>query len=320
MRPLILLAFVLALAGCATWQAPGEVSDSGLRGRAISDTSQGVRVSAAVLSADDTRRMFGTDLAGAQIQPVWVEIQNTTAQPKWLLRTGTDPDYFSPLEVAWSAHTTLGGSVNAAIDEHFDKLGFKNPIAPGTTRAGIIFTNPEQGIKLLNVDVLGPQALVPFTLFLPVPQDTAVAGATAPQGLFRYPASEITDYRELAELRAALERLARRGDAGRAAERGAGGRARGHRGGDGAPQLPPRCTRGRHGSPGLRPRPGRGAAQAGAAHAPRRPGSARGARRSPSRAARSSSARSGGRSAGASRLPTRPTAARTRTSTRRETS
>jgi hypothetical protein len=25
-----------------------------------------------------------------------------------------------------------GGSVNAAIDEHFDKLGFKNPIAPGT--------------------------------------------------------------------------------------------------------------------------------------------------------------------------------------------
>jgi hypothetical protein len=207
MRPLILLAFVLAFAGCATWQAPGEVSDSGLRGRAISDTSQGVRVSATVLSADDTRRMFGTNLAGAQIQPVWVEIQNTTAQPKWLLRTGTDPDYFSPLEVAWSVHTTLGGSVNAAIDEHFDKLGFKNPIAPGTTRAGIIFTNPEQGIKLLNVDVLGPQVLVPFTLFLPVPQDTAAAGATAAPGLFRYPASELTDYRELAELRAALERL-----------------------------------------------------------------------------------------------------------------
>jgi LssY C-terminus len=151
--------------------------------------------------------MFGTDLAGAQVQPVWVEIQNTTAQPKWLLRTGTDPNYFSPLEVAWSAHTTLGGSANAAIDEHFDKLGFKNPIAPGTTRTGIIFTNPERGIKLLNVDVLGPQVLVPFTLFLPVPQDTAAAGATAAPELFRYPASELTDYRELGALRGAIERL-----------------------------------------------------------------------------------------------------------------
>jgi hypothetical protein len=135
MSPLATLALVLALAGCATWQAPAGVSDSELRSRSVSATSEGVRVSAAVLSAADTRSMFGTELTGAQVQPVWVEIQNSTSQLKWLLRTGTDPDYFSPLEVAWSAHATLGGSVNAAIDEHFDKLGFKNPISPGTTRA-----------------------------------------------------------------------------------------------------------------------------------------------------------------------------------------
>jgi hypothetical protein len=140
------------------------------------------------------------------VQPVWVEIERTS-QLKWLLRTGTDPDYFSPLEVAWSAHAMLGGSVNAAIDEHFDKLGFKNPIAPGTTRAGIIFTNPERGMKLFNVDVLGRQTLVPFTLFLPVPQKASAGGATAAQIAFLYPASELTDYRDLGALRAALERL-----------------------------------------------------------------------------------------------------------------
>ena len=207
LRPLASLALVFALAGCATWQAPAKVSDSELRSRSVSATSQGVRVSAAVLSAADTRSMFGTELAGAQVQPVWVEIQNGTSQLKWLLRTGTDPDYFSPLEVAWSAHAMLGGSVNAAIDEHFDKLGFKNPIAPGTTRAGIIFTNPERGVKLFNVDVLGRQTLVPFTLFLPVPQKAASAGATAAQIAFLYPASELTDYRDLGALRAALERL-----------------------------------------------------------------------------------------------------------------
>lgn len=207
LRPLAPLALVFALVGCATWQAPAGVSDSELRSRSVSATSGGVRVSAAVLSAADTRSMFGTELTGAQVQPVWVEIQNSTSQLKWLLRTGTDPDYFSPLEVAWSAHATLGGSVNAAIDEHFDKLGFKNPIAPGATRAGIIFTNPERGMKLFNVDVLGRQTLVPFTLFLPVPQEAASAGATPAQGAFRYPASELADYRDLGALRAALERL-----------------------------------------------------------------------------------------------------------------
>ncbi|HZO03517.1 MAG TPA: LssY C-terminal domain-containing protein [Burkholderiales bacterium] len=209
MSPLAPLALVLAVAGCGTWQAPTEVSDAGLRSRAVSDTSQGVRVSAAVLSAADTRRMFGTELTGLPVQPVWIEIENSTSQPKWLLRTGTDPDYFSPHEVAWSTHTTLGGSVNAAIDEHFDKLGFKNPIAPGTTRAGIIFTNRERGTKLLNVDVLGRQTLVPFTVFLPVPQESVAAGATSAQSVFHYPASEVTDYRDLDALRGALERLPR---------------------------------------------------------------------------------------------------------------
>jgi len=207
MNALWSLTLVIALVGCATWQAPAEMSDSGLRSRAVSATNEGVRVSATVLSADDTRSMLGADLTGAQVQPVWVEIRNGTSQPKWLLRTGTDPDYFSPLEVAWSAHTTLAKRTNAAMDEHFDKLGFKNPVAPGTTRAGIVFTNPEQGIKLLNVDVLGQKTLVPFTLFLPVPQDSAAAGATAAQALFRYPASELTDHGDLDALRAALERL-----------------------------------------------------------------------------------------------------------------
>jgi hypothetical protein len=207
MSAAVALALAFALAGCATWQAPSDISDSSLRSRSVSHTSQGVRVSAAVLSAADTRRMLGTDVTEAAVQPVWVEIENGTPQPKWLLRTGTDPDYFSPLEVAWSMHKTLGRSVNAAIDEHFDKLGFKNPIAPGATRAGIIFTNPEQSTKLFNVDVLGRQTLVPFTLFLPVPHDGAAAGATAAQGGFRYPASEVTDHRALGALRGALERL-----------------------------------------------------------------------------------------------------------------
>jgi hypothetical protein len=198
---------LLALAACASWQPPADVSDAPLRARAVSGSNEGVRVSAAVLSAEDSRRMLGMDVGDSRVQAVWVEVQNTTQRAMWLLRTGTDPDYFSPLETAWSAHALLGGATNAQIDRHFDELGFKNPIPPGSTRAGLVFTNPERGMKLLNVDLLSAKALVPITLFLPVPLETAGTGHTARANAFAYPSSQVADHRDLAALRAALERL-----------------------------------------------------------------------------------------------------------------
>lgn len=195
----------LALVGCATWQAPAEVSDAALRARATTATERDVRVTAAVLSAEDSRRMFGADLNENDVQSVWIEVQNRTSQPLWLLRSGTDPDYFSPLEVAWSLHTPLAIGTNARIDEHLDRFGFKNPIPPGATRTGILFTNPQHRTKLLNVDLFGNKTLIPFSLFLPVPDDPA--DERLPQLLFRYPDAQVTDYTDFAALRAALERL-----------------------------------------------------------------------------------------------------------------
>ena len=205
--PSLTLALALALAGCATWQPPAEFSDAALRGRALTRDNQGLRVSAAVLSGEDSRSMLGIDLDHSQMQPVWVEVHNATPRLMWLLRTGTDPDYFSPLEVAWSVHTPLGGRANASIDRHFEKLGFRNPIPAGTTHAGVLFTNRERGTKLLNVDLLGQKTLVPFSLFLRVPENNAASGAGAAQSDVRGPASQVVAYNDLAELRATIERL-----------------------------------------------------------------------------------------------------------------
>ena len=193
----------LALAGCATWQAPIDVSDATLRSRAVTSERRNVRIDAAVLSAADTKRMLGANLDKAEVQPVWIEVRNGTSQPLWLLRSGTDPDYYSPLEVAWSLHTPFSGGMNARIDQHFDKLAFKNPILPGEKRWGLLFTNPQYRTKLLNVDLFGMRTLIAFTLFLPVPDDTADHGLT----LFQYPEAQLTNYTDLTALRAALERL-----------------------------------------------------------------------------------------------------------------
>lgn len=196
---------VLALAGCTSWQIPTEVDDLALRARAVSATEQEVRLSAAVLGTDDSRRMFGVDVNGTGIQPVWVQVENKSPQMLWLLRAGTDPDYFSSLEVAWSLHAPLASANNAALDEHFDRLGFQNPIPPGATRAGIIFANPHRRTRLLNVDLVGQRRIIPFTLFLPVPDETPDVGLI--QIRERYAKTESPEYADPDALRAALEQL-----------------------------------------------------------------------------------------------------------------
>ena len=207
-RMLVILAcgaLQVALGGCAAWKAPERVDTAALRERAVSATAQDVRLSAAVLSADDSRQMFGADVNGTGVQPVWVEVENRTPYTLWLLRAGTDPDYFSPLEVAWSLHAPLAGATNAALDAHLEALSFKNPILSGATRAGILFTNPQRHTRLLNVDFLGQRTMIAFTLFLPVPD--AVPDEQARQMLVHLTDAPAVDYREPDAFRAALEQL-----------------------------------------------------------------------------------------------------------------
>ena len=205
LRCVATVLLIPAFAGCTTWQAPPDTDDSDLRQRAVSATVKDVRLSAAVLGADDSRRLFGADINATGVQPVWIEVDNPTPHPLWLLRSGTDPDYFSPLEVAWSFHAPLGGQSNDALDKHFDSLDFFNPIPPGSTRHGIIFTNPHHQTRLLNVDLLGPHQVFPYTLFLPVPGEEprhAVARIRASTT-----ESGTVDHQDAASLRSALKKL-----------------------------------------------------------------------------------------------------------------
>ncbi|MFP4894988.1 LssY C-terminal domain-containing protein [Paraburkholderia sp. EG304] len=171
----------------------------------MSASNRGVRVSASLLGSEDSKRMLGVDVTRTGVQPLWIEAQNGTAQPLWMPRSGIDPDYFSPDEVAWPNHTLPGGATNASMDSYFSRLGFKNPILPGETRSGIVFTNPDRSIKLVNIDLVGHHTLVPFSLFVLVP-----GGSTDPrlaQIPFPFPETAVKDYTDLTSLRTALERL-----------------------------------------------------------------------------------------------------------------
>lgn len=201
-RVLVVLAF--ALAGCATWQPPQGVDDAALRANALTQTARDVRVSAALLDDDTSEAMFGEDIRDAGVQPVWIEVENRTPQPLWLLRTGADPDYFSPLEVAWGLHKRFSDAHNASVDDRIASRAFANPILPGATNAGVVFLNPQTGTVLLNVDLFGNKTLVTFSMFLW--RDVHGTRTSAPMS-FRYPESETTVSPDLAALRKALERL-----------------------------------------------------------------------------------------------------------------
>lgn len=195
----------LALPGCATLQTPAAIDDTPIRERAVTATVRNVQVSAAVLSAEDNHNFFGTDINDTGVQPVWVEIVNHSRHTLWLLRSGTDPDYFSPLEVAWSYHGLLSPEENSKIDEHFDQLSIDSLIPPGETRNGIIYTNPHHGTRILNIDLLGQQTTIPFTLFPSIPgeqDESRLDEITA-----YITESSINDYQDETAFRQALKQL-----------------------------------------------------------------------------------------------------------------
>lgn len=201
----IVTMLLLALTACASWQTPLAFDDSSLRARAETAEIRDVRLRAAVLSSEDSQRMFGVNVNENNMLPVWIEVENSTEQTLWLLRAGTDPDYFSPLEVAWSFHKSLSSDTNDKLDEHFDNLSFENPIAPGVTRSGIIFSNPHHHTMLLNVDLLGDKELFPFTLFPRVPDDDKDEQTT--EILQRYADADFVDHQQENDFRAALRQL-----------------------------------------------------------------------------------------------------------------
>ena len=204
---LVLSMLCLSLAGCTTWQVPTEFNDSVLRARAEIQELRGVTLNAAVLSADDSQRMFGSNINKTGVQPVWIEVENNTNQVLWLLRSGTDPDLFSPMEVAWPFHVSFASETNARLDDHFSALSFQNPVSPGTKQSGIIFANPHHMTRLLSVDILGQGELFPFTMFPPVPDDQTIK-ATAALVNVRQLVKEVTvDIKETDSFRTRLEQL-----------------------------------------------------------------------------------------------------------------
>ncbi len=91
MRTGILVLVSLAFIGCAQFQhkLPEALP---FMDRAQTKTEGNAQVTAAVPSAEESEQIFGFPLAGKNIQPVWLEVENNSDTAFYLYHIAMDPD------------------------------------------------------------------------------------------------------------------------------------------------------------------------------------------------------------------------------------
>ena len=166
--PAILILAVVCMTGCAVFR-PVSIDEVAFRDRAQTQQQGSVRVTVAVPSPQEAKKLFGVDLAKKNIQPVWLEVCNEDAVPYWLLPSHLDPAYYSPNEAAFRSHFPLGGVANEEMSRHFQALDFDEYIPAGTTTSGFVYATMDQGTKHVSVALLSFRAYKMFTFIVPVP-------------------------------------------------------------------------------------------------------------------------------------------------------
>ena len=195
------------LVGCASSPPPSPAAGPDYKGRAVTRTEGGVRVSTAVLSAEESAAVYGVPLAKRAIQPVWIEVENRDDRAYFLLSPGLDPNFFPASEAAEALATDDSREQRAALDRRFRQLAFRNPVLPGTTTSGFVLTNLDEGVKPVQVDLVASGRARTFSIVTIVPGFRADYHISE---VFRreiYPPAKIVDYTDDAAFRAALEAL-----------------------------------------------------------------------------------------------------------------
>jgi hypothetical protein len=171
---MLALLLVLVLVSCATTQTPvsfnpRSINEVRFRDRSQTKFDEEVRVTTAVPTAEETEAIFGADLARKEIQPIWVKVENHSDRTYYLVIAGVDPNYFSPIESSYGVRSGLSETDQEAMENHFRAMNFRNPVLPDTAVSGFIFTNLDEGEKVVQVDLIADTRAKFFTFFVQIP-------------------------------------------------------------------------------------------------------------------------------------------------------
>jgi hypothetical protein len=159
----------MAIQGCARYN-PHPSGELIFMERAEIKRGNNVQVKTAVPSSKETQQIFGVDLYGNDIQPVWIEIDNRDEKAVWFLPIGIDPMYYTPLEAAFVSHYRYAESTKKKINRYFLSKRKTIYVPPDEVRSGYVFTNLDEGTKSFALDLIGEDGEIrAFTFFIPVP-------------------------------------------------------------------------------------------------------------------------------------------------------
>ena len=160
------LLICTALASCTSFN-PQPLDTLDFANRTQTQERDGVKVTVSVLTRQEARAAFGKKLDKSLIQPVWIEIENNSQQPLWLMLHGMDPNYFAASE---AAALVQGGSIgNDKVDKYFEQVAIDQFAPQGGRTSGFVFSNLKQGTKEVRVRLLGNQTLLNFDFYVSVP-------------------------------------------------------------------------------------------------------------------------------------------------------
>ena len=148
---------------------PLPVSEVGFLEHSKTQSSGRIRVTASALGPAESYDVFGVRLAFRGIQPVWIEVENGEDVPVWYLRAGTDNAWYSPYEAYYLNRFRAPRAANKRMVERFYELHFRNPIMPGKTSSGFVYTRLDEGTKSVDIDLVGLGVVRSFAFQLQVP-------------------------------------------------------------------------------------------------------------------------------------------------------
>jgi len=165
----LLILVYMALIGCAQFnhQLPDEFP---FLDRSQTKSDGEVRVTVAVPSAEESEKIFGFSLAGKNIQPVWLEVENNSNTSFFLYHIAMDPDIYSSGEVAWKFQSSLyTKNSQRNIYNLFRNNEIEWYFKPNTTTAGFVYTNLKMGTKAVLVRLFAEKNVKEFAFFVEVP-------------------------------------------------------------------------------------------------------------------------------------------------------
>ena len=203
---LVSIVIALTLSACASNESLTGTETLDYKSRAVSRSDGAVVVSASVLSADESQDVYSVPLAKKGIQPVWIEVENGDEIAYWLLSPGLDPNFFPASEAADAFATTHENETREVLEQRFEALAFRNPIHPGATVSGFVLTHLDEGVKMVQVDLVASGEHKSFSIFSTIPGFRADYRARKTFGQ-SYSDDEIINYTDEKAFRAALEAL-----------------------------------------------------------------------------------------------------------------